>query len=130
MKAIGTVSFYQWCFAPLRGNAIDKTCHFRFWVAKQSNREACSRRSLCCCPRLVWCAVAIIAVRAHMVVGGIGEFFHSLIQFLFRPEFVQIGAFILQSVEVSLHRRIVVWISGFAHALDYMGRFAGLCERF
>ena len=65
-----------------------------------------------------------------MVVGGIGEFFHSLIQFLLRLKFVQIGAFILQNVEVSLHRRIVVWISGFAHALDHTGRFAELCESF
>ena len=128
--AIGTVRFYQWCFAPLRGHAIDKTCHLRFGVVKQSNQQACSHRSLCCRPRLVWCVVAVITVRAHMVVGDIGEFLHGLVQFFLCPKFVQICTFVLQSVEVPLHRRIVVWISGFAHALGHIGRFAELYESF
>ena len=114
----------------MRGHAIDKTCHLRFWIDRQSNQKDYSRRSLCCHSRLVWCAVAVIAVRAHMVAGGIGEFLHSLIQFLLCPKFVQIGAFVLKSVEVSLHRRVVVWISGLAHALDHMDRFAKLYESF
>ena len=130
LKAIGTVSFYQWCFAPLRGHAIDKICLLRFWVVKQSNQQACSRRSLCCRPCLIWCAVAVIAVRAYMIVGNIGEFLHSLVQFIFRLKLIQIGAFVFQGVEVPLHRCIVVWISGFAHALDHMGRFAELYESF
>ena len=76
----------------LRGPAIDKTCHLRLGVINQSNPEACSRLSLCCRPRLVWCAVAVIAVGAHMVIGGIGEFLHGLVQLILRPEFVQIEA--------------------------------------
>lgn len=100
--AIGTVRFYQWCFAPLRGHAIDKTCHLRFGVVRQSNQHACS---LCCCPRLVWCAVAVIAVRSHMVVGDIGEFLHGLVQFFLRPKFVQICTFVLQCVEVPLQSK-------------------------
>ena len=81
----------------MRGHAIDKTCHLRFWIDRQSNQKDYSRRSLCYHSRLVWCAVAVIAVRAHMVV---------------------------------LHRRVVVWISGLAHALDHMDRFAKLYESF
>lgn len=56
-----------------------------------------------------------------MVVGGIGEFLHCLVHSLLRPKFVQIGAFVLQSIEIPLHRCIVVWISGLAHALDHVG---------
>ena len=65
-----------------------------------------------------------------MVVGDIGEFLHSLVQFTLRAKFVQIGAFILKRVEVPLHRRIIVGISGFAHALGHMSRFAELYESF
>ena len=54
-----------------------------------------------------------------MVIRGIGEFLHCLVHLLLRPEFIQIGAFVLQSVEVPFHRRIVVWVSGFAHALSH-----------
>ena len=50
-----------------------------------------------------------------MVVSDVSEFLHCAVQFFFRPEPMQVGAFILQGVEVSLHRRIVVWVSGFAH---------------
>lgn len=95
LEAIGTVRFYQWCFAPLRGHAIDKICHFRFFAITQSNQETCFRRPLCCCPHLVWCAVTVIAMWAHMIVGSIGEFLHRVIEFLFRPKFVQIRAFVL-----------------------------------
>ena len=63
-----------------------------------------------------------------MIVGRIGEFLHSLVQFLLRPEFIQVGAFVLQGVEIPLHWRIVVWVSGFAHALGHMGRPAELYE--
>ncbi len=61
-----------------------------------------------------------------MVVGRIGEFLHRLVQFLICPEFVQVGAFILQGVEVPLHWRIIVWVSGFTHALGHMGRLTEL----
>ncbi len=88
----------------------------------------CSHIPLYGCPRLVWRAVAIIAVWPDMVVDGIGEFLYSLVQFLLRPEFIQVGAFVLQGVEVPLHWRIIVWVSGFAHALGHMDRFAELYE--
>ncbi len=63
---------------------------------------------------------------AQMVVSDVSEFLHCAVQFFFRPEPMQVGAFILQGVEVSLHRRIVVWVSGFAHALSHVDRFAEL----
>lgn len=128
LESIGAVSFYQWCFAPLRGRAIDKTCHLRFWVITQSIDGACSRLSLCCRPCLVWRAVAVIAVRAYMVVRDIGEFLHGLVQFLICSEFIELGTFILQGVEVPFHWRIVVWVSGFAHALCHMDVFAEFYE--
>jgi len=86
------------------------------------------RLSLCCCPRLIRCTVAVITVGACMVVGGIGEFFHCLIQFLLRLEFIQVGAFVLKCVEVPLHWRIVVWVSGLTHALGHMVGFAEFYE--
>ncbi len=61
-----------------------------------------------------------------MVVGRIGEFLHRLVQFLICPEFVQVGAFILQGVEVPLHWSIIVWVSGFTDALGHMGRLTEL----
>ena len=128
LESIGAVSLYQWRFAPLRGRAIDKTCHLRFWVIKQSNDGACSRRSLCCRPCLVWRAVAVIAVRAYMVVRDISEFLHGLVQFLICSEFIELGTFILQGVEVPFHWRIVVGVSGFAHALYHMDGFAEFYE--
>ncbi len=45
----------------------------------ESNQEACSRLSLCCCPCLIWRTVAVIAARMYMVVGDISEFFHDLV---------------------------------------------------
>lgn len=128
LESIGAVSFYQWCFAPLRGRAIDKTCHLRFWVIKQSNDGACSCRSLCRRPCLVWRAVAVIAVRAYMVVRDISEFLHGLVQFLICSEFIELGTFILQGIEVPFHWRIVVGVSGFAHALYHMDGFAEFYE--
>ena len=118
----------QWCFAPLCGHAIDKTCHLRFCMIKQSNDGACSRLSLCRRPCLVWRAVAVIAVRAYMVVRDISEFLHGLVQFLLCPELIEFGTFILQGVEVPFHWRIVVWVSGFAHALCHMDGFAEFYE--
>lgn len=123
LESIGAVSFCQWCFAPLHSHAIDKTCHLRFWVVKQSNQEACSRISLCCHSCLVWCAVVVIAVRAYMVVSNICKFLHGLAQFLFRPKFIDAGTFVLPGVEVPLHWRIVVGVPGFAHALGHVDGF-------
>lgn len=50
---------------------------------------------------------------AYMVVGDISKFFHGLIQFIFRSEFIKVCAFVFQRVEVPFHWRIVVRISGF-----------------
>ena len=63
-----------------------------------------------------------------MVVSNISKFLHSLVQFIFRPEFIDVGTFVLQGVEVPLHWRIVVWIPGFAHALGHMDGSAELYE--
>ena len=63
-----------------------------------------------------------------MVVSGISEFLHSLVQLLLRTEFIEVGALVLQGIEVPLHWRIVVWIPGFAHALDHVHRFTELSE--
>ena len=63
-----------------------------------------------------------------MVVGGISEFLHSLVQLLLRTEFIEVGALVLQGIEVPLHWRIVVWIPGFAHALGHMDGSAELYE--
>ena len=63
-----------------------------------------------------------------MVVRDISEFLHGLVQFLICPEFIELGTFILQGVEVPFHWRIVVWVSGFAHALCHMDGSAELYE--
>lgn len=73
--------------------------------------------------------VAVIAVWAYMAVCGISEFLYHLIQFLLRPEFIQVSVFVLQGIKIPLHRRIVIWVSGLAHALGHIHRFAKLDER-
>ena len=65
-----------------------------------------------------------------MIIGNICEFLHCLVQTFLRSEFVHVRAFILQRVEVPLHGRVVIRISGFAHALRNMSRFAEFDERF
>ena len=42
--------------------------------------------------------------------------------------FMQVDAFILQHVEITFHRCIVIWISGSAHALCHVYGFAEFCE--
>ena len=130
MEDIGAVVFCQWCFAPLRGYAIDKSQQLRFRVVKQSNQEECSRRLLCCRPRLIRCAIGVIAVGPCMVVSDIGEFLHGLVQFLLCAKFIQVGTFIFQRVEIPLHGRIIIRIPCFAHTLAYMDRFAEFDESF
>ena len=58
-----------------------------------------------------------------MVASDTGEFLHCLVHLIFRPEFIQIGAFVFQGVEISFHRRIVIWVSRFAHALGHARGF-------
>ena len=88
MEDIGAVVFCQWCFAPLRGYAIDKSQQPRCRVVKQSNLEECCR------PRLIQCVVGVIAVRPCMIVGNICEFLHGLVQFLLCTKFIQVGTFV------------------------------------
>lgn len=64
-------------------------------VVKQSNQQEFFHLFLCCHPHLVWRAVAVIAVRAYMVVGDICEFLHGFGQLILRPKFIQIRAFVL-----------------------------------
>lgn len=73
-----------------------------------------------CHPRLIWGSVVVVAVRAYMVVCNIGEFFHRLVQFFLCPGSIRVGAFILQRVEITLHRRIIIWIPCLAHTLNYV----------
>ena len=63
-----------------------------------------------------------------MAAGDIGEVLHRPIQVFLRAKIVQVGAFILQCVEVALHRRVVVGISGPAHALGDLGAFTEFRE--
>ena len=74
--------------------------------------------------------VSIIGMGPYMVVDDIGEFLHCLVHLRLRPEFIQIGAFVLQSVEVPFHRCIVVWVSCFAHALGHASGFTEFHECF
>ena len=63
-----------------------------------------------------------------MIVGNKGEFLHSPVQSVLSLKFIQVGAFVLQSVEVPLHRSIVKWASGLAHTLGHMDAFAEVDE--
>ena len=63
-----------------------------------------------------------------MAVRDISEFLHDLVQFLICSEFIELGTFILQGIEVPFHWRIVVGVSGFAHALCHMDGFAVFYE--
>ena len=46
-----------------------------------------------------------------MVIGGIGEFLHGLVQLILRPEFVQIRAFVFQSVEMKCYNKVVTGVA-------------------
>ena len=65
-----------------------------------------------------------------MVVDHISEFLYFLIQFFLRPKLIQVGAFVLQGVEIPLHHRIIVGVSGLAHALGDLHGFAEIVKRF
>ena len=64
-----------------------------------------------------------------MVVRDISEFLHDLVQFLICSEFIELGTFILQGVEVLFHWRIVVGVSSFAHALCHMDSISASAGR-
>ena len=90
------------------------------WGGLLSIPPALNLGTASCAPCFRWCPIPIVGMGAHMVVGDIGEFFHCLVQFLFRPESIQVDAFVFEGVEIAFHRRIVIWIPGFAHALGHM----------
>ena len=59
-----------------------------------------------------------------MIIINVCKFFYLLIECFLCCKLIQICAFILQGIEVTLHQRIVVQISCFAHALCHIYRFA------
>ena len=73
--------------------------------------------SLCCVSSFEGCFVAVIGMRADVVIRHVSVFLYRLVQFLFRFVAVLIDQLILKSVEVTFHRCIVIWISSFAHTL-------------
>ena len=62
-------------------------------------------------------------VWTHVVIFNICKFLYLLIKCLLCFKLVQVCALILESIEIALHWSIVIWISGFAHALCHMNRF-------
>ena len=50
-----------------------------FGLSSNPIKGSAPARPLCFYPCLVWCAVAVITVRAYMVVGDIREFLYGLV---------------------------------------------------
>lgn len=73
-------------------------------------------------PGLEGSSVTVKSMGADMVVVDVSKFFHSVIQSVIRMEIKEVGAFVFQSVEVSLHRGIIIRTASFAHALCHMDR--------
>ena len=80
--------------------------------------------NLCCRPCFIWSSVTIITVWTNMIIINVCKFFYLLIECFLCCKLIQICSFILQGIEVTLHRCIVVRISCFAHALCHIYRFA------
>ena len=80
--------------------------------------------NLCCRPCFIWGSITIITVWTNMIIINVCKFFYLLIECFLCCKFIQICAFILQGIEVTLHRCIVVRISCVAHALCHIYRFA------
>lgn len=80
--------------------------------------------NLCCRPCFIWGSITIITVWTNMIIINVCKFFYLLIECLLCCKLIQICAFILQGIEITLHRCIVVRISCFAHALCHIYRFA------
>ena len=80
--------------------------------------------NLCCRPCFIWGSITIITVWTNMIIINVCKFFYLLIECFLCCKLIQICAFILQGIEVTLHRCIVVRISCFAHALCHIYRFA------
>ena len=80
--------------------------------------------NLCYRPCFIWGSITIITVWTNMIIINVCKFFYLLIECFLCCKLIQICAFILQGIEVTLHRCIVVRISCFAHALCHIYRFA------
>ena len=80
--------------------------------------------NLCCRPCFIWGSITIITVWTNMIIINVCKFFYLLIECFLCCKLIQICAFILQGIEITLHRCIVVRISCFAHALCHIYRFA------
>ena len=64
-----------------------------------------------------------------MVIRGISKRLNSTVEGFLVTVFMKIDFLVLQCVEISLHRHIVIRTSGFAHALCYTPLCTELCER-
>ena len=80
--------------------------------------------NLCYRPCFIWGSITIITVWTNMIIINVCKFFYLLIECFLCCKLIQICAFILQGIEITLHRCIVVRISCFAHALCHIYRFA------
>ena len=80
--------------------------------------------NLCCRPCFIWGSITIITVWTNMIIINVCKFFYLLIECFLCCKLIQICAFILQGIEITLHRCIVVRIPCFAHALCHIYRFA------
>ena len=65
-------------------------------------------------------SITIETMWAHIIVFNIRKFFYFLIERLLYLKFMKVCTLVFQSVEITLHRGIVVWISCLAHALRHM----------
>lgn len=74
--------------------------------------------------------VSLKAMWTNMVICVICKFLYCPVKRFFCMKFVQFYAFIFLRVKLPLHRRIIVRISSFAHALGYMGGFTEFYKRF
>ena len=64
-----------------------------------------------------------------MIVIGICKILYSAVERFLRLKPEKISTFVFERVEVALHRRVVVWTAGSAHALSNMNGFAVINKR-
>ena len=74
--------------------------------------------------------VIIIRMRTYMIVMHIRKVFYSCVKLLLSMVIMLIYQIILQSIEISFHWSIIVWIPSFTHALCNSKGFAKLGEFF
>ena len=80
-------------------------------------------------PRFKWRTITIIGMRTYMVVCSISKILHSLAERFLIAILVKINFFVLQRIEISLHRGVVVRASSFAHVLRQIMFLTEVCER-